>query len=167
MADKKKRLFGGRPSWEVTPFDTYYGAVLKNLMDERNWTQAQLAQHLTFTRKEIARRKAEKNGVEFVWDDIANAVTTQTAHDAVNLKTQPTLGRIYEFTRVFGVSPARFFPQNDWHPTMEEGLAMRWEQLTDEQKQILYSLAGNLIEMNVRESVALEEESVKPTPVTP
>lgn len=163
---KNRRSWGGRPSWEATPFDIHYRNVLRALMEERQWTQARLAQQMTFVKKEMARRKAEQAGEKFLWDDTEDAVTTQTAHDAVNLKTQPTLERLYEMTRVFGVSPARFFPGQDWRPTMDESLAIRWEQLTDEQKTILLSLADNLIGMNVRELFESEDENEeKPTPV--
>lgn len=130
-----KRPYGGRPTWKRTIYDNQYERVINGLMRENDWTQPQLAE-----------RMAVAEGTR---------ITTQTAHDALHLQTQPTLGRLYTMTRVFGVSPAAFFTEEMWHPSIEETLAIRWEQLTDEQKNLVMFLIEQFVGKNAHEG-ALE-----------
>lgn len=129
--DGNKRPYGGRPTWKRTPYDDQYERMINHFMDENDWTQPQLAE-----------RMAVAEGTR---------ITTQTAHDALHLQTQPTLGRLYTMTRVFGVSPAAFFTEEMWRPSIEETLAIRWEQLTDEQKNLVMFLIEQFVGKNAHE----------------
>lgn len=179
-----RRSYGGRPSWQRTPLDNFFERKINEFKEERQWTQPELARHMTFVEKSLARWRAEQIGVEFVeipndtplerrkiirqqeeskgnvvWNDWDNAVTTQTAFDALHLETQPTVGRVYVFARAFNEPIASLFPSDEWMPTMEDRMATRWNSLTDEQRDLLVSLADSFIEKNVRENTIAPVEA--------
>ena len=95
-------------------------ARIRQLMDERRWTEYKLAKAANLSQSTIA--------------------------NLFNRNTVPSISTLEAICSAFGITLAQFFAEGDMVELSKEKQEMfrQWVSLTDEQKELLYGLIRNM-----------------------